>query len=148
MKRCIAAQTKARKAAKRRAKKACKADGKRGRALKRCVRDKLAAEPAGRPSPSRKRSRSARPRRTKTPRASPTSTATAEDALEDCVAEQQPPTPTSAEGETAEDDDLVDEEPGEDELVEPSPTPALALAHVHPLDQVVPQHVDVLAPCV
>ena len=33
------------KTAKRRARKACKAEGKRGRALKRCVRGKLAAEP-------------------------------------------------------------------------------------------------------
>ena len=37
---------KAKQAAKRRAKKSCKADGKRGQALKRCVRNKLAAEPA------------------------------------------------------------------------------------------------------
>ena len=46
MGRCVSAQAKATAAAKRRAKKSCKADGKRGRALKRCVRTKLAAETA------------------------------------------------------------------------------------------------------
>ena len=46
MGRCVAAQRKARKAAKRRARKSCKAAGNRGRALKRCVREQLAAEPA------------------------------------------------------------------------------------------------------
>ena len=67
MDRCVAAQKKARKAAKRRAKKSCKADGNRGRALKRCVREKLAAEPRRARVLQGRGARSVRPSRTEEP---------------------------------------------------------------------------------
>ena len=48
--RCAAAKRKAKKAALRRARKACRAKGYRGRAMKRCMRKKLAAAPAPKPA--------------------------------------------------------------------------------------------------
>jgi hypothetical protein len=48
--RCVSTQRKARKAARKRARKACRAEGLRGQAMKRCIRAKLASEPAPRPA--------------------------------------------------------------------------------------------------
>jgi hypothetical protein len=48
--RCVSTQRKANKAARKRARKACKAEGLRGQAMKRCVRTKLAADPAPKPA--------------------------------------------------------------------------------------------------
>jgi hypothetical protein len=48
--RCVSTQRKARKAARKRARKACRSEGLRGPAMKRCVRSKLAEEPAPKPA--------------------------------------------------------------------------------------------------
>jgi len=48
--RCVSTQRKAQKAARKRARKACRANGLRGRAMKRCVREKVAGEPASTPA--------------------------------------------------------------------------------------------------
>jgi hypothetical protein len=48
--RCVSAERRAKKAARKRARKACRADGLRGRAMKRCVREQLAAEPVTKPA--------------------------------------------------------------------------------------------------
>jgi len=48
--RCVAADRKAKKAARKRARKSCRSAGLRGPAMKRCVRDKLAAEPVAKPA--------------------------------------------------------------------------------------------------
>jgi hypothetical protein len=43
--RCVSSKRKARKAARKRARSACRSEGLRGQAMKRCVRSKLAEEP-------------------------------------------------------------------------------------------------------
>jgi hypothetical protein len=48
--RCVSAKRKARKAALKRARRACRTKGFRGRALKRCMRNKLASTPAPKPA--------------------------------------------------------------------------------------------------
>jgi hypothetical protein len=48
--RCVSTQRKARKAARKRARKACRSEGLRGQAMKRCVRNKISAEPAPKPA--------------------------------------------------------------------------------------------------
>jgi len=48
--RCVSSQRKARKAARKRARKACRTQGLRGQAMKRCVRNKIASEPAPKPA--------------------------------------------------------------------------------------------------
>ena len=48
--RCVSTQRKVRKDAAKRARKACKAEGLRGQARKRCFREKLAADPAPKPA--------------------------------------------------------------------------------------------------
>jgi hypothetical protein len=48
--RCVARKKKAHKAALKRARRACRAKGYRGKALKRCLRGKLAADPAPKPA--------------------------------------------------------------------------------------------------
>jgi hypothetical protein len=48
--RCVSAQRKASKAARKRARKACKAKGLRGKAMKSCVRVTLAEQPAPKPA--------------------------------------------------------------------------------------------------
>jgi hypothetical protein len=48
--RCVSAERKAKKAARKRARNSCRAAGVRGRAMKRCVRQKLAAEPVTKPA--------------------------------------------------------------------------------------------------
>jgi hypothetical protein len=48
--RCVSTQRKAGRAARKRARRACRADGLRGQAMKRCVRSKLAEDPAPAPA--------------------------------------------------------------------------------------------------
>src|SRR5688572_29717373 len=48
--RCVSAQRKARRDAHKSARKACRAKGLRGQAMKRCFRQELAAEPAPKPA--------------------------------------------------------------------------------------------------
>ena len=56
--RCVSTQRKARRDARKRARKACRAKGLRGKAMKRCFRQELAADPA--PKPGRLRGRGRR----------------------------------------------------------------------------------------
>ena len=48
--RCVSEQRKARRDARKKARKACKAKGLRGKSMKRCVRAELAADPAPNPA--------------------------------------------------------------------------------------------------
>jgi hypothetical protein len=48
--RCVSAERKAKKAARKRARQSCRASGLRGRTMKRCVREQLAAEPVTKPA--------------------------------------------------------------------------------------------------
>ena len=48
--RCVSTQRKARRDARKRARKACRAQGLRGQAMKRCFRQQLAADPAPAPA--------------------------------------------------------------------------------------------------
>jgi hypothetical protein len=104
MKRCVAAQIKARKAAKRRAKKACKADVKRCRALKRCVRDRLAAAPAASPESFKEAVEQCQAAQADDPEGFADEYGDGSDALANCVEEQ-----------SAADEDAEDSETGADE---------------------------------
>ena len=112
MDRCIAAQKKARKAAKRRAKKSCKAEGKRGRALKRCVRETLAAEPAA-PESFKGAVEECQTEQAEDPEAFTEEYGDGEDAFQACVADHaDDESADDPEGETSDEgDDPVDEEP-------------------------------------
>ena len=115
MKRCVAKQTKASKAAKRRARKACKAYGKRGRALKRCVRGKLAAEPpSAAPADYTEAVDECKAEQAEDPEGFADEYGEGAEALEQCIAEHA----DEPEGETSGDDEVVDEEPGQDEIVD------------------------------
>jgi hypothetical protein len=115
MKRCIAAQRKAHKAAQRRARKACRAEGKRGRALKRCVRGKLQADPptAAAPDAYKEWAQECRDARAEDPEAFTDEYGDGPDALEQCIADM-----ADTSDEITDDDDLVDQEPGDEEPVE------------------------------
>jgi hypothetical protein len=121
MDRCVAAQAKAKQAAKRRAKKSCKADGKRGRALKRCVRNKLAAEPAA-PEAFQGAVEECQTMQSEDPEAFTDEYGDGEDAFQACVTDHaDDESADDSEGDAA-DDDPVDEEPGDDAVAdEPDP---------------------------
>jgi hypothetical protein len=112
MGRCVAAQKKARKAAKRRAKKSCRADGNRGRALKRCVREKLAAEPAA-PESLKDAVEKCQTEQASDPEGFTEEYGDGEDALKACVEDHaDDESAGDPEGETSDEgDDPVDEEP-------------------------------------
>ena len=117
MKRCVAKQRKATKAATRRARKSCKASGKRGRALKRCVRGKLAAEPpSAAPEGHTEAVDECKSAQEEDPEGFADEYGEGSEALEQCIAAHT----DEPEGETSEGDgdDPVDEEPGQDEIVE------------------------------
>jgi hypothetical protein len=117
MKRCIAAQIRANKAAKRRAKKSCKAAGKRGQALKRCVRSKLDAEPpSAAPEAFKVALEICKDAREEDPEGFADEYGEGTEAIEACVAVQ------TDEAEDEEGDDPVEDGPGEDEVAdEPDP---------------------------
>ncbi|HZO58195.1 MAG TPA: hypothetical protein VFB51_00745 [Solirubrobacterales bacterium] len=127
MKRCVAAQRKANAAAKRRAKKACRAEGKRGRALKRCVRGKLQAPPVSEVAEDYKAAlEDCKAAREEDPEGFAEQYGEGAEGLEQCVTELA----DDSQDENADDDDLVEEEPGEDEVVdepESEPEPGLEL---------------------
>ena len=122
MKRCVAAQRKAQHAAKRKAKKACKAQGKRGRALKRCVRGKLAGEPPSAvPAQLKEAVAACTEAREEDPEGFAEEYGEGADGFEACINVQ---TDEPDEGAT-DDDDLIDEEPGDGEITEePGDEPA------------------------
>ena len=117
MKRCVVAQKKAMKAAKRRAKKACRADGKRGPALKRCVRNKLAAEPpSAAPENYTEALEECKASQEEDPEGFAEEYGEGAEGLEGCVAAHTDA--DEPEGEISEGDDPVEEVPSEDEIVE------------------------------
>ena len=122
MKRCVVAQRKAQKAAKRKARKACKAEGKRGRALKRCMRGKLEAKPPSAvPAAYKEAAAVCNEAREEDPEGFAEEYGEGPDAIEACINVQ---TDEPDEGAT-DDDDLIDEEPGDGEIVEePGDEPA------------------------
>lgn len=120
MKRCVVAQKKANKAAKRRAKKDCRADGKRGPALKRCMRDKLVADP---PSAAPEGYEDAvdvcKAAQAEDPEGFADEYGEGTEAFDSCVAVQLDETTDEGEGETS-GDEPVEEDPGsDDEIVFP-----------------------------
>ena len=118
MGRCVAAQAKAKQAAKRRAKKSCKADGKRGRALKRCVRNKLAAEPAA-PEAFQGAVEECQTEQREDPEAFTDEYGDGEDAFQACVTDHaDDQSAEDSDDQATDDDDLVDEEPGDDPVAD------------------------------
>ena len=116
MKRCVVAQMKANKAAKRRAMKACKADGKRGPALKRCVRDKLAAKPpSAAPEAFKEALDLCKAAQEEDPEGFADEYGEGAEAIEACVAVQT----DEPEGETSDGDEPVGDEPpsGDDDQI-------------------------------
>jgi hypothetical protein len=110
--RCVSTQRKARRDARKRARKACRAKGLRGQAMKRCFRQALAADPAPAPAQFDRAVQECRADQAEDPEAFTEEYGDGSNAFGKCVAEE------------ANDDDEADEpesEPGEDGDVEDSP---------------------------
>jgi hypothetical protein len=104
--RCIATKRKARKAALRRARKACRAQGARGRAMKRCMRNKLASDPAPKPADYETAVDECTAKQAEDPEEFAAEYGDGPDAFGNCVAD-----------EAGDDDEAA--EPGDDEELEP-----------------------------
>ncbi len=109
--RCVSTQRKARRAAMKRARKACRAKGLRGQAMKRCFRQQLAADPAPAPAEYEHAVEECREDQAEDPENFAAEHGDGSNAFGKCVAEE------------ASDDDEVDEpededgaEPGSDDL--------------------------------
>jgi hypothetical protein len=104
--RCVATRRKARKAALKRARKACRAKGYRGRAMRRCVRNKLASEPAPKPADYQNAAEECKAKQAEDPEGFADEYGEGSDAYGKCVADE------------ATDEEEADE-PGDDEGLDP-----------------------------
>jgi len=108
--RCVSAQRKARRDVRKRARKTCRAKGLRGQAMKRCLRQALAADPAPAPAEFAHAVEECRADQAEDPEAFADEFGDGSDAFGKCVAH-----------EVADDSDEPETEPGDDDEVEDSP---------------------------
>ena len=125
LKRCVKAQRKLEQAARKRARAACRADGRRGRALKRCVREKLAATPAAAPESYKNAVEECRGMQADDPELFAEEFGDGPSAFGKCVSEHAQDDHDEAEDADGGDDDSVEDEPeqepDEDEILDGSP---------------------------
>jgi hypothetical protein len=108
--RCVSTQRKARRDARKRARKACRAKGLRGQAMKRCFRQALAADTAPAPADYEHAVEECRTDQAESPEEFAEEFGDGSEAFGKCVAH-----------EVADDSDEPESEPGDDDGVEDSP---------------------------
>ena len=114
--RCVSTQRRALNAARKRARRACRAQGMRGRAMKRCMRAKLAAEPAPTPAQYQAAVEECRADQAEDPEGFAEEFGTAPHALAKCVADE---IAAGAEDEPEPEDEFGDGEDGDVPAAEP-----------------------------
>ena len=125
LKRCVKAQRKVNKAARKRARAACRADGVRGPALKRCVRERMGADTAASPESFKNAVDVCRAQQADDPEAFAEEFGDGPNAFGKCVAEAADDHADDPEGEdSADGDDPVEDEPADEgETLDGSPEP-------------------------
>ena len=122
--RCVSTQRRARNAARKRARRACRAEGVRGRAMKRCMRSKLAEDPAPTPADYSAAVEECRADQAEDPEGFAEEYGTGPNAISKCVADELADgaedegedEPAEPEDEFGEDEDVPADESDPDEL--------------------------------